>query len=107
MSYYIHIIPKDKKFQLPWEAKLLPSNTRVAKFSSEDIWELTDYLINNTKNRIGYLILPTLSEMKRMYLKLTLNNPSTSDETIAKQLQQFMKVIEKFFSEDSLLILEL
>lgn len=107
MTYYVHQIPEAVKFTLPWNVSGLSNETVVIELPTEGTWQLAQYLIDKVQNRSGYLILPPLIDLKRLFLELTLNHSKDVDTEVVIQLENFIKLIEPFYSEDSLLLLQL
>lgn len=107
MTYYIHQIPKVLKSTLPWDVRGLTKDTIVIEIAPEDMWDLVYFLIGIIQNRVGYLILPPIIDLKRLLLKLTLNQSEKLDTEVIGQLEKFIKVIEPIYTEDSNLLLQL
>ena len=107
MTYYIHQIPKALKSTLPWDSSGLTKDTLAIQILVEGMWELVHFLIDKLHNRSGYLILPPLIDLKRLFLKLTLNQSKDVDTKVVGQLERFIKVIEPIYSEDSILLLQI
>ena len=107
MAYYVHQIPEAVKFTLPWNVSGLSNDTIVIEIPTDGMWELAHYLIANVQNRSGYLILPPLIDLKRLFLELTLNHSEGVDNKVIIQLEKFIKIIEPFYSNGSLLLLQL
>ena len=106
MTYSIHQIPKALESTLPWDSRGLTKDT-VAIQIVEDMWKLAHFLIDKLHNRSGYLILPPLIDLKRLFLELTLNQSKDVDTKVVGQLERFIKVIEPIYSEDSILLLQI
>ena len=107
MTYYIHQIPKVLKSTLPWDVRDLTKDTIVIEIAPEDMWDLVHFLIGKIQNRVGYLILPPIIDLKRLFLKLTLNQSEDIDAKVVTQLEKFITIINPFYTEDSLLLLQL
>ena len=107
MAYYIHQIPEALKSTLPWDVRDLTKDTIVIEIAIDDMWDLVHFLIDKVQNRVGYLILPPIIDLKRLFLKLTLNQSEKLDTKVIGQLEKFIKVIEPIYTEDSLLLLQL
>lgn len=107
MTYYIHQIPEALKSTLPWDVRDLTKDTIVIEIAREDMWDVTYFLIDKIQNRSGYLILPPIIDLKRMFLELTLNQTEDIDAKVVTQLEKFIKIINPFYTEDSLLLLQL
>lgn len=107
MPYYVHQIPEALKPTLPWDVRGLTQDTVEIQIPTDGMWELAHFLIVKLQNRAGFLILPPLIDLKRMFLELTLNQSKDVDTKVVGQLEKFIKVIEPFYSEDSLLLLQL
>ena len=107
MTYYIHQIPKVLKSTLPWDARGLTKDTIVIEIAPDDMWDLVHFLIDKIPNRVGYLILPPIIDLKRLFLKLTLNQSEKLDTEVIGQLEKFIKVIEPIYTEDSNLLIQL
>ena len=107
MTYYIHQIPKVLKSTLPLDVRGLTKDTIVIEIAIDDMWDLVDFLIDKVQNRVGYLILPPIIDLKRLFLKLTLNQSEKLDTKVIGQLEKFIKVIKPIYTEDSNLLLQL
>ena len=107
MTYYIHQIPKVLKSTFPWDVRDLTKDTIVIEIAIDDMWDLVHFLIDKVQNRVGYLILPPIIDLKRLFLKLTLNQSEKLDTKVIGQLEKFIKVIEPIYTEDSNLLLQL
>lgn len=107
MTYYVHQIPKALKSTLPWDSRGLTKDTVAIQILTDGMWELAHFLIVKLQNRAGYLILPPLIDLKRLFLELTLNQSKDVDTKVVGQLERFIKVIEPIYSEDSILLLQL
>ena len=107
MAYYIHQIPEALKSTLPWDVRGLTKDTIVIEIAIDDMWDLVHFLIDKVQNRVGYLILPPIIDLKRLFLKLTLNQSEKLDTKVIGQLEKFIKVIEPIYTEDSNLLLQL
>ena len=107
MAYYIHQIPEALKSTLPWDVRGLTKETVADQILTDGMWELAHFLIGKIQNRSGYLILPPLIDLKRLFLELTLKQSEDVDTRVVGQLEKFIKVIEPFYTEDSILLLQL
>lgn len=107
MTYYVHQIPEADKHTLPWNVSGLSNETVVIELPTEGTWQLAQYLIDKVQNRSGYLILPPLIDLKRLFLELTLNHSEGVDNKVIIQLEKFIKIIEPFYLDDSLILLQL
>lgn len=107
MAYCVHQIPKALKSTLPWDSRGLTKDTVAIQILTDGMWELAHFLIVKLQNRAGYLILPPLIDLKRLFLELTLNQSKDVDTKVVGQLERFIKVIEPIYSEDSILLLQL
>ena len=107
MAYYIHQIPEALKSTLPWDVRDLTKDTIVIEIAIDDMWDLVHFLIDKIKNRVGYLILPPIIDLKRLFLKLTLNQTEDIDAKVVTQLEKFIKIIKPIYTEDSFLLLQL
>ena len=107
MTYYIHQTPKALKSSLPLDVRGLTKDTIVIEIAIDDMWNLVHFLIDKVQNRVGYLILPPIIDLKRLFLKLTLNQSEKLDTKVIGQLEKFIKVIEPIYTEDSNLLLQL
>ena len=107
MAYYIHQIPEALKSTLPWDVRDLTKDTVVIDIPIDGMWDLVHFLIDKVQNRVGYLILPPIIDLKRLFLKLTLNQSEKLDTKVIGQLEKFIKVIEPIYTEDSNLLLQL
>lgn len=107
MTYYIHQIPEALRSTLPWDVRDLTKDTVVIDIPIDDMWDLVDFLIGKIQNRPGYLILPPIIDLKRLFLGLTLNQTEDIDAKVVTQLEKFIKIITPFYIEDSLLLLQL
>lgn len=107
MTYYIHQIPKVLKSTFPLDVRGLTKDTIVIEIAIDDMWDLVHFLIDKVQNRVGYLILPPIIDLKRLFLKLTLNQSEKLDTKVIGQLEKFIKVIEPIYTEDSNLLLQL
>ena len=107
MAYYIHQIPEALKSTFPLDVRDLTKDTIVIEIAIDDMWDLVHFLIDKVQNRVGYLILPPIIDLKRLFLKLTLNQSEKLDTKVIGQLEKFIKVIEPIYTEDSNLLLQL
>lgn len=107
MTYYIHQIPEVLKSTLPWDVRGLTKDTIVMEIATDGMWDLVHFLIGKIQNRSGYLILPPLIDLKRLFLELTLKHSEEVTTKIVSQLEKFIKVIEPIYTEDSILLLQL
>lgn len=107
MTYYIHQIPEELKSTLPWDVRGLTKDTIVIEIATDGMWDLAHFLIGKIQNRSGYLILPPLIDLKRLFLELTLKHSDEASTKVIGQLEKFIKVIEPCYSGNSLLLLQL
>ena len=107
MAYYIHQIPEALKSTFPWDVRGLTKDTIVIEIAIDDMWALVQFLIDKVQNRVGYLILPPIIDLKRLFLKLTLNQSEKLNTKVIGQLEKLIKVIEPIYTEDSNLLLQL
>ena len=107
MTYYIHQIPEVLKSTLPWDVRDLTKDTVVIDIPIDGMWDLVDFLIGKIQNRSGYLILPPLIDLKRLFLELTLKHSEEVSTKVVTKLEKFIKIITPFYIEDSILLLQL
>lgn len=107
MAYYIHQIPEALKSTLPWDVRGLTKDTIAIQIATDGMWELVHFLLGKIQNRSGYLILPPLIDLKRLFLELTLSQSADIDAKVTTQLEKFIKIIKPFYTEDSILLLQL
>lgn len=107
MTYYIHKTPKAIKSMLPWDVRGLTKDTIVIEIATDGMWDLVHFLIGKIQNRSGYLILPSLIDLKRLFLELTLKHSEEVSTKVVTQLEKFIKIIKPVYTEDSILLLQL
>ena len=107
MTYHIHQIPEVLKSTLPWDSKGLTKDTVVIDIPIDGMWDLVHFLIGKIQNRSGYLILPPLIDLKRLFLELTLSQSEDINAKVTTQLEKLIKIIKPFYTEDSILLLQL
>ena len=107
MTYHIHQIPEALKSTLPWDVRGLTKDTVVIDIAIDGMWDLVHFLIVKVQNRSGYLILPPIIDLKRLFLELTLNQTEDINAKVVNQLEKFIKLIEPSYTEDSILLLQL
>ena len=107
MTYYIHQIPEVLKSTLPWDVRGLTKDTIVIDIAIDGMWDLVHFLIAKVQNRSGYLILPPIIDLKRLFLELTLKHSEEVSTKVVGQLEKFIKVIEPYYSGNYLLLLQL